>query len=485
MRGTLRRWDMTSLARLDAVAQAASCARGDLSADELLTACLSRVETLNPLLRAVVTLAPEEPRASGRAAARAAEAMLFAGVPFLVKDVMPWPGMRRAMGSRLFARNAGRGHTPYSRALTDAGLVCVGKTAMSELGLLASTETVLEGVTHNPWDLSLSAGGSSGGSAVAVAAGLVPVAHASDGGGSIRVPASVCGVFGFKPTGRRSLSTTTANSDFQAMTVDHCLSRSVRDSAVWLAQTEARSDDAPMNLVHAPSRPSRRLRIATWTRTLWGDEPEPAVRRAYDETCALLTQLGHEVEPTSAPDFGDDEADRLVEAFFLVGGAAVAAVIDGIDRTRAEPVQRHELEPFTWSLAEDFLGRGDDPLTMARASFARAVKIYADAIRGYDVVFTPTLPIVPWRLGHLSPLVSHAELKRRTRLVLGYTPIHNIARCPAMSVPLCFTKEGLPVGMHFAAAPDEDVRLMSLAYELEAARPWADRWPPYAIPSLG
>ncbi|WP_375768830.1 amidase family protein [Archangium gephyra] len=463
--------DLAPLAHLDGVAQAELCARGEVSPDELFDACMARIDALNPLLRAVVTVAREPPGP--------AKSGPFSGVPFLVKDSTPWPGLRWSMGSRLFAANAAQRQTPYGRRLEESGLVCAGKSAMAEFGLLFSTETLLEGVTHNPWDLARSATGSSGGSAVAVAAGLVPLAHANDGGGSLRVPASACGLFGFKPSRGRTVPAGFGGSDFGDMTSDHCISRSVRDSALFLSLTEDRSGGAPVGFVREPL--ARKLRIAAWTRTPQGTEPEPAVRRAYDEALALLTGLGHLVVPIEPPSF---DSPALGDAFLLVAGAAVAGIVESVDQTRDLPVQRDELEPYTWALADTFLARGDDALPRARATFARAVHAYQEATRGYDVVLTPTLATGPWRLGHLSPVLPREELARRTAHAIGYTPLQNIAGCPAMSVPLHFPEDGPPIGTHLAAAPGADALLFGLAYQLEQARPWKDRWPPYSIPAL-
>jgi amidase len=453
------------------MAQAELCARGEVSAEELFDACMARMDALNPLLRAVVTVARERPHRVGSGP--------FSGVPFLVKDSTPWPGLRWSWGSRLFAANVAQQQTPYGRRLDEAGLVCVGKSAMSEFGLLASTETLLEGVTHNPWNLACSAAGSSGGSAAAVAAGLVPLAHANDGGGSIRMPASACGLFGFKPSRGRTVPASFVRSDFGDMTSDHCISRSVRDSALFLSLTEDRSSGEPVGFVRAPI--ARKLRIATWTRTVMGMEPEPPVRRAYDEAVALLTELGHVVEPIVPPPF---DGPALGDAFFLVAGAAIAGIVDRIDQMRGEPVQSEELEPFTWALMETFLERGPDALPHSRAVFAQAVHAYLEATRGYDVVLTPTLAIEPWRIGHLSPVLGREELVRRMARANGYAPIHNIAGCPGMSVPLHFPENGLPIGTHFAAAPGADALLLGLAYQLEEARPWKERWAPYSIPTL-
>jgi amidase len=462
----------TAIARLDAIDQAALVSSGALSLAELQACCLARIDALNPLLRAVVDVT--------RAPAHHLDAAgPLRGVPFLVKDVLPWPGLRWSMGSRLFAGNTSQRQTPLGKRLTEAGLYCAGKSAMSELGLLASTETLLEGVTHNPWDLSRSPAGSSGGSAVAVAAGIVPLAHANDGGGSIRMPASACGVFGFKPSRGRIVPPGFSASDLLAMTCDGCISRSVRDSALFLSLLEDDSSGlAPMGLVRTASQ--RRLRIASWVGTMWGDLPEPAVRRAHAETNALLRTLGHDVDEPPAPDF----EPALADALLLIGGAAVAEIVKAQDRARREPVQRSELEPFTWSLVDEYLERGPEALDGARAALGRAGQLYRAACRGFDVVLTPTLAREPWPTGYLSPLLARERLTPRIAECMAYTPIQNIVGAPAMSVPLAISDGGLPIGMHFAAAPGEDATLLALAYELEQARPWKDRWPPYSIPAL-
>lgn len=381
------------------------------------------------------------------------------------------------MGSRLFKQNVGPHHTPYSAKLADAGLQCVGKTATSEFGLLGSTETFLEGATHNPWDLSYSAAGSSGGSAAAVAAGLVPFAQANDGGGSIRIPASVCGLFGFKPSKGRTLPAAFASSDFLDMTSDHCISRSVRDSAHFLAITEDPSATKPVGFVDRPI--NRKLRIGSWTKTAMGESPELNVAKAHEDALNLLTSLGHEVEIIDVPSF---HGPALGEAFFLVAGAAIAGVVDMVDKMRGEPVQQHELEPFTWALIEAFQDAGPDGLDRSRKTFAQTVRLYRETTQKYEIIVNPTLATGPWRLGHLSPVLPKDELIRRTARAVGYTPIHNIAGCPSMSVPLCFPADGLPLGTLFSAAPGEDALLFALAYQLEEARPWKNHWPRYSIP---
>lgn len=462
--------DGAALARLDAMAQAELCARGEVTAEELWSACLERIAALNPLLRAVALVSSQRPREQRGP---------LSGVPFLMKDSSPWPGLRWTIGARLFENRVTQQQTDYGKRLADAGLSCIGKSALSEFGLLASTESLLQGATLNPWNLAVSPLGSSGGSAVAVAAGLVPLAHANDGGGSIRAPASACGVFGFKPSRGRTVVANRSNSDFADMTSEHCISRSVRDSALFLALTEDTSRTDAVGFVREPL--VARLRIGAWTRTMSGEEPEPAVLRAHAEAMALLSELGHSVECIAPPDY---ELPMLADAYYVVAGAAVKNVVETIDGTRTEPVQRHELEPFTWSLVEALEARGPEALPRARALFARAVAVYRQATSGFDVLLTPTLGIAASPLGHLSPVLSRELLLSRTSRVLAYTPIHNIAGCPAMSVPLHWSEAGLPIGAHFAAAPGRDALLLGLAYELEHARPWRDRWPPLSIPVL-
>jgi amidase len=464
---------LRALARLDGVAQAELVARREVEPSELLDAFAERCEALNPLLRAIPTVDLERARAAGGRPGP------FAGVPFLVKDATPYPGLRWSVGARLFRHNVAPQGVPYVDRIDQAGLVTVGKSATSELGLLGSTETLLEGITHNPWDLTLSASGSSGGAAAAVAAGIVPFAHGNDGGGSIRIPASVCGLFGFKPSQGRCVPASMP-SEFGALVSDHCISRSVRDSALFLSLTEDR-DGALPSAGHLRVAVARSLRIATWTRTLMGDEPEPSVRRAYDEAVALCRSLGHEVEPVAPPAI---DGAALGDAFFLVAGSAVAALVEMVDRMRGHPVQRDELEPFTWAIADELARRGPGALAEARATFAASTEAYLASTRPFHAVLTPTLATLPWRIGHLSPVLPREELLRRTARSVGYTPIHNIAGCPAMSVPLHWTDDGIPIGTHFAAAPGADALLLGLAYQLEGARPWRDRWAPFSYPRL-
>ncbi|HTV20462.1 MAG TPA: amidase family protein [Polyangiaceae bacterium] len=462
------------IARLDGVAQAELVARGELSALESIDACQRRLELVNPLLRAVVTHDFD----AARARARQGVTGPFAGVPFLFKDLCATAGLRCTFGSRLFARNVPAAGSAFSERLAAAGLISVGKSATSEFGLLGSTETLLEGVTHNPWRLTLSASGSSGGAAAAVAAGIVPLAHASDGGGSIRGPAASAGLFGLKPSRGRSVPSSATGSPFDALLSDGCISRSVRDTALFLSLVEADGELPRLGYVREPS--GRRLRIGYTSTTLIGSEPEVDCLRALEATAALCRELGHSVEAAPAPDV-DGRAVSL--GFFTLAGGALAGMVEMLEPMLGRPVGADDLEPFTLELiasARATLARGVD----VAALFATATRRYLDALAPYDLLLTPTYATRPWELGWLSPLEAREELIARTERAVCYTPIHNIVGSPAMSVPLYWTADHVPIGSHFAAAPGREDVLLGLAYELERARPWAERWAPFSFPRL-
>jgi len=463
---------MTELWKLDATAQAELVRSGEVSSRELVEAALGRIDSLDPVVGAVVGLdreralaQAEQPR-SGR----------FAGVPFLVKDLLGQTGLRCSFGSRLFTGFVPQEQSPYAEAIDAAGLITLGKTKSSEFGLLGSTETLLDGPVSNPWRTTHSAGGSSGGSAAAVAAGLVAFAQSSDGGGSIRLPAALCGLFGFKPSRGRCLPAVPP-SDLPDLTIEHCISRSVRDSAGFLAETENR-DGAhdPIGLVAEPRK--ERLRIGVYRGTLLGQDPPESGARAVDRAIALCRELGHVVEEVSPPAaVGRDVSD----AFFTVAGAAMDRVIGMVASMRGEAVREGELEPFTWSLITWYRALPPDALDRARDKVVRTANVVEQYLAQWDVTLCPTLGVEPPELGFLAPELTREIILDRTEALAGYTPAHNMVGAPAMSVPLHWSEDGLPVGCHFAAPRGQDARLIALAYELEAASPWAERWPELAI----
>src|SRR5262245_4777665 len=459
------------LARLDGIAQAELVAKGELSPAELIQAAMRRTAALDPQLNAVVTESFD--RALGRVV-ESQPAGPFAGVPYLLKDLTDWAGARCTLGSRLFIDHIAEHSPPLVLASEAAGLVVLGKTNTPEFGLLPSTESLALGACHNPWNPSRSTGGSSGGAAAAVAAGLVPLAEAGDGGGSIRIPASCCGVFGLKPSRGRGVESGDEPGAWD-IAVHHCVSRSVRDSALLLSLTEQQGPGAvlpPVGFVSGPAK--SRLRIAFSTRSALGDEPEPEVKAVAEAAARLCASLGHEVREAAPALAGD----VFVDHFLTLWAHGPAELVEQLARqgVAAEDV----LEPWTLGLAAEYRSK---PL----GSLAAAVAYFGEVERSLDALFsdaavwlTPVLSTAPPPLGELAPDVPFAALRERCIRYVGYTPVHNVGGTPAMSVPLGSGLGGLPIGVQFAARRGAEATLLALAYELEAEAPWAERWPPLA-----
>lgn len=454
------------LSRLDATAQAALVAGGEVTALELVDAAIARIEAIEPRIHALAS--------ADFAAARARAAQRpqgpFGGVPFLIKDLLPYPGQRHTMGSRLFRDNIAAQGSPFTERLDAIGLVTLGKTTTSELGLLGSTETLLAGITRNPWDLARSATGSSGGSAAAVASGMVPMAHASDGGGSIRIPASANGLFGFKPGRGRLVSA--GQADLFGLLIDHCVSRTVRDSARLYAELEDPNVGPRVGFVAGPA--TRRLRIGVYRQTLTGAPPEPSVAAVLDQTVALCRGLGHELVDTAPPEI---DGPAVGEAFFTLAGAGMHMMAEMMGKMLGRPIGEADLEPFTLTLIEWYRALPAGAAERAAAAVsAAAAKMNAWMAR-FDAALCPTIPIEPPHLGYLAPSLDWQTVMRHMETIAGYTPIHNMAGTPAMSVPLFRSAAGLPIGSHFAAGAGGEALLFGLAYELEAAAPWAGSYP--------
>ena len=455
-----RGWDAVEMARLVRERQ--------VTAADLAETALARIDDLRAL-NAVADLADGAQAGPAGDRAPAGEGAL-AGVPFAVKELLAWPGLPWTMGSRFMATNPAPGLSPYAARIRDCGLNVICSATSSEFGLLGSTESALRGTTLNPWRDGLSAGGSSGGSAALVAAGILPMAHGDDAGGSLRVPAGLCGVFGFKPSNRRCAPAWPDAPGFASLVVEHCMSRSVRDSAVFLAATERTGPDAvyePAGVIEGPS--ATRLRIAILTPTLLGREPDEVVARELDRAAKLCESLGHQVEIADPPDIG---GQALSDGFFTAAALAMAQMAQMSVQALGRAPGPAELEPFTLELIDWAATLGQDAPADCERALAQGGRDYLRLFERCDVVLSPTLARVAWPIGHLSPAAGRESLIRRTEEAVGYTPIHNVAGCPAMTVPLG-RHDGLPVGIHFAAAPGEDRLLLALAYELEAAAPWS------------
>ena len=459
-----------ALAEHDALALGAMVNRGAMSASDLVTAAIKRIERLDPQLNAIAAEGFEQ--ALSRAAAYVPDGAPFAGVPYLLKDLIEYPGLPFQSGSRMFRGNVSDWRSDYVAQTELAGLIVLGKTTTPEFGLLPSTEPQLTGVTRNPWNLVLSPGGSSGGACAAVAAGMVPFAHASDGGGSIRIPASLCGLFGFKPSrGRQSASRRTQMP--ADISVDHCVSWSVRDSARLLSLTERAGPDA-IGFVRGPQ--SRRLRIGCIMENYYGARPDAEVEQAVSRTARLCRELDHQVDEAAWSFDGEEFADH----FMTVWGAGAAGVAQLYARRMGRPADKTVLEPWTLAMAEEFNRKGEAQLHLALAYFDRLTREAEGWHDRYDVFLSPVTRRATLNVGAFAPTRDPQALRAAVIDFASYTPVHNVIGAPAMSVPLGRTASGSPIGSQFAAKVGDDATLLSLAYELEAAAPWRANRPAIA-----
>lgn len=486
----------------DAVGLGDLVRRREVKPIELCDEAIARIELLNPELNAVVVKLYDSARE--RAQKPFDTTSPVAGVPFLVKDLLsPVAGAPMSSGSRLYRNHVPDYDAELVRRYRSAGLVLVGKTNTPEFGILPITEPVLFGACKNPWDLQRTPGGSSGGAAAAVASGIVPVAHGGDGGGSLRIPASCCGLFGLKPSRGRNPVGPDASEHWLGLAVEHVVSRTVRDSAALLDLSAGPELTSPY---HAPpqaraymeelrERPTK-LRIAVSERPHLTGKVHPDCRRALSDAATLCRELGHEVEEASI----DIDPDEFGHAFFTVICGSVAA---GIERAAVELGRRparDELEVATWLAgllgAELSAGAAIAGLEVLQQVARRALRFF----ERYDVLLTPTLSKPPLFIGALEPKGAEAlahktianlgigsilRLKRVIKATVDrvfdfvpFTPLANVTGQPSMSVPLYWNADGLPIGSLFTARLGEEALLFRLAAQLEEARPWAQRKPP-------
>jgi amidase len=454
------------LARLDAVATADLVRSGELQPREVIESAIERVRTLEPHLNAVE--AADFERALD-AAESVAPVVPFAAVPTFIKDMVDVAGLPTRWGTRALDEAGPKKKTePLAAQMFDMGMISLGKSTMPEIGFAPSTEFPHREPTRNPWNLDRSAGGSSGGAAALVAAGAVPIAHAADGGGSIRIPAVVCGLVGLKPSRGRLVPPPGPNLEPVQTTVHGVVTRSVRDTALYYAEAEKRYRNPrlkPVGRVMTPLR--RRLRIGAFTESPGGHPTDVATRHAFDATIALLEELGHRVEPMAAPvDAG------FAEDFVLLYGLYGYVVSRHGGRLFDPAFDGTKLTDLTRGLAEQFR-RNLRKAPGAILRLRRSPRRYAEIFRDCDVVLTPTLSHLTPRLGHLGLDLPFETLFPRILEWLGFTPLANATGAPAISLPLGFdVATNLPIGMMFSAALGDEALLLELALELEDARPW-------------
>jgi len=453
----------------DATGLAELVRAGRVSAEEVTIAAIERAQTVNPKINAIVTSMYDEARDCARKGVTGA----LGGVPFLIKDLNYVKGVRCTFGSRLWADFVADHDAEIVTRYRRAGLVLLGKSNTPEVGLAATTESVLLGACRNPWDLSRTPGGSSGGAAAAVAAGIVPAAHATDGGGSIRIPASCCGLVGLKPTRARTPLGPDIGEGWGGMSVGHVVSRSVRDSALLLDLTHgpARGDPyyAPVfsgSFLDVVSRDPRPLRIAIDLEPVSGGVVHAECREAVQRSADLLSSLGHHVE-ISSPQFDRMAFTRSTDALVL---SNVANTI--FTRAKAMGVEPSPecVERLTLRLAK--IGRSLSADLYARAvhhvqAIGRQMEVFFES---YDLILSPTLLQPPVPLGYLDTNSDDGETYgERFRSFWGFTSLYNATGQPAISLPLHWSAEGLPVGVQLAAPFGDEARLLQVSGQIERA----------------
>ncbi len=474
----------------DAVGLADLVRRGEILPDELLDEALRRVEQLNPRLNAVTLLQEGVAR---RLIAEGLPEGPLAGVPFLLKDLgaeaIDFPSNN---GSRLFANTRyARDSAIYAR-LKAAGLVTFGRTTSPEGGIGPTTESaVYGGPTRNPWNPEHTAGGSSGGAGAAVAAGIVPAAHGSDGGGSVRIPASSCGLFGFKATRARLPDGPYVGEGWAGMAIDGFLTRSVRDTAVLLDATHGPDLGAPYvappleaGFSAALARRDGPLRIALVTTTLTGAPIHPECRAAVEQTARLLEELGHHVEEALPA----ADTSGMMAAWTKIVACGSRLSIESAVRRRGQPLQADEIEGIArGAMAYARTVSGSDYLEAINAVHAYGREMAA-FFENHDILLTATLAEPPAPLGRFNHTSEdYVDYRMGPRGVFAYSPFtaaFNASGQPAASLPLHWTMDGLPVGVHLAAAFGRDEMLLGLCARIEEAQPWSGRRPPlrYAAP---
>ncbi|HEY1425981.1 MAG TPA: amidase [Caulobacteraceae bacterium] len=462
----------------DAIGLAGLIAAKQITAAEALEAALARAAKVNPQLNAITMDLSER----GRREAAGPLSGPLAGVPFLLKDLGPaLAGTGTTQSCKLYAGWVAKTDSPLTMLYKAAGLVIFGKTNTPEVGLEPVTEPAMFGPTRNPWDLSRTSGGSSGGAAAAVAAGILPAAHASDGGGSIRIPASCCGLFGLKPS-RGRISNAPGDEGWGGFSSNHVVSRSVRDSALLLDIAGQPQPGDPY-WTAPPARPfaeaagedPRPLRIAVSTAAFGAEAIDPECAEAVRSAARLCEDLGHLVEAADPP------IDRAaLAAAGVVISANVAADLDSVADQRGRPIAEDEVEPVTWS--SYLRGRQITASAYVNALHAahRLGREVAAFFTGYDILVCSTLgmPAVP--IGYLrgGDPPDWDGYARRLFAFMPNTQPFNITGQPAASVPLAMSRSGLPIGVQLVGRQAEDALVLSLAGQLERAAPWAARRPP-------
>lgn len=454
----------------DMAGMRAALAAGRVTPAALVERAIERAEAVNPRLNFIAWRNYDRARTQ----AAASRPGPLAGIPTLIKDMLPEKGIPARFGSAALRDFVPPEDAPHARAIADAGLISIARSTMPELGLNAVTESPLTGATRNPWSLDHTPGGSSGGGAAAVAAGVVPVAHASDGLGSIRHGAAPCGLVGLKPSRGRNAGEEAFRS-IADLTVNGCVSRTVRDTACWLEATQTRDPRClpPVPLVTAPV--DRGLRVHAYSRVMrTGEPPEPCVGRVFADTIALLGRLGHSVGDAPLP-FDGPEAIGLLS---VITEGMFARRLDMLSQQIGIAVAAEDLEYRSATLIAAGRAIDDERFAAAWTAIEAVVGAYLDRLGQIDIWMTPTLSTEIPRIGVFGPDIAWPDQRDRLIDYAGYCWIDNFAGTPAITLPMGFSDNGLPVGVQFATRPGGEALLLALAYQVEAVVEWQRRMPP-------
>ena len=457
-------FDDDALGELDAVGVAEALRAGAMSPTDAVEAAIARTQKVNPQLNGLAYEAFD--RARDRAAATHRYGGYFDGVPTFIKDNVAVAGMPTMQGTDAWEPRPQAANGDFARLFLATGLAPLGKTQMSEFGFSGSAEHPRIGPVRNPWDSDYTAGASSSGSGAFVAAGVVPIAHANDGGGSIRIPAACDGLVGLKPTrGRLPVEKEAARMPLQ-LGVNGVVTRSVRDTAAFFREAERVYRNPKLPTIGDVTHPGkRRLRIAVCTQSIARDA-SPEVRELTLKTAALLEELGHRITPIDNP-----VPARFKEDFLLYWSFLAFAIVRGGKHAFGPSFDRSRLDNLTLGLAAR-ASRDLHRVPPAIARLSRSRRITARLGQTYDALLMPTLTEVTPRIGHLDPTADFDQVMDRLIDWVGFTPLQNATGDPAISLPLAQSAGGMPVGMMLSSTRGQEVRLLELAYELEGARPF-------------
>lgn len=462
----------------DGVGLADLVRKKQVSATELLDEAIDRTAKVDPQINAVVVRHDDYAR---RQIDKGLPDGPFTGVPFLLKDLDILEGTRTTFGASVFKDNVADHTGTLAQRFLDAGLAIFGKSASPEFGLLPTTECRLFGPTRNPWNLAHSSGGSSGGAGAVVAARILPVAHASDGGGSIRIPASASGVFGLKPTRARNPLGPDRGQGWGGFSCAHVLSISVRDSAAMLDAVCGPEASSPY-VAPPPQRPFAlevgrepgRRRIAFTDKSPYGDAIDPEIAAAVRDVATLLAGLGHHVEER-APVLGADPAIVMG----TIVGANTSLTVRLTEQRLGRKATDSDFERLTLAMVQNAQAQTATDYVAAELGAFQISRGLATFFETCDVFLSPTLCAPPLRIGELDPMSEDpSHIVPILRRYMPGTSMFNMSGQPAMSVPLAWNKAGLPLGMMFAARLGDEATLFRLAAQLEQARPWKDKLPP-------